>query len=113
MECTAYLANYNQQKTGHLKGTVEYVDPYVTSVNEMKALLGDDMLVNTVLQSGPVAAVVCKLQEDPETANGYAWSSEKGSDVILQDGTFMTVSVAVSKERPVALGLPVLYEHFS
>ena len=113
MEMTAYVASYNQQEYGHIEGTVSYVDPYVTSVNEMKALLGDDMLVNVFLQNGPVAVVVCKLDEDASSENGYKWSSEEGGSLVIQDGTYMSVSVAVSKEKPFALGLPILYELFS
>lgn len=113
MDATAYVSAFTQQEYGHMKATVSYVDPYVTSVDEMRMLLEDDLLVNSFLQSGPVAAVVCKLEEDPSSANGYAWSSEKGGVLKLQDGSFVTVSVAVSKVRPASIGMPILYELFS
>ena len=113
MEATAYVAGYNQQKYGHMKATVSYVDPYVTSVDEMRALLGDELLVNSFLQNGPVAAVVCKLEEDASSATGYAWSSEKGGSLNVQDGSFVTMSVAVSKVRPISIGMPIIYQLFS
>lgn len=112
MEIAAGLTGY-QNKYGHIDGTVTYVDSYVTSVNEMRTLLGDDMLVNTFLQSGPVAAVVCKLEEDSSAENGFKWSSEEGGDLVLQDGTFMSVSVTLDQHRPLERTLPALYDIFS
>lgn len=113
MEATAYVSGFNQQEYGHMKATVSYVDSYVTSVDEMRLLLGDDLLVNSFLQNGPVAAVVCKLEEDPASANGYAWSSERGGSLNVQDGSYVTVSVAVSKVRPLSIGMPIIYQLFS
>ena len=113
MRVTVYLSGYQQQKYGHIEGTVTYVDSYVTSVNEMQALLGDDMLVNTFLQNGPVAAVICKLEEDPNTTNGFKWSSEQGGELVMQDGSFAIVSVTISEQRPLERSLPALYEIFS
>lgn len=110
MEATVYLTSYNQQEYGHMKAQVAYVDDYVTSVDEMKALLGDDLLVSAFAQQGPAVAVVCKLVEDPATANGYAWSSARGGDLTVRDGSLVSVAVAVERVRPISVGIPALKE---
>lgn len=113
MEATVSVTGYNQQKYGHMKAQVSYVDSYVTSLEEMRMLLQDELLVSTFTKNGPVAAVVCKLTEDPDTVNGYLWSGEKGGSLLIQDGSFVTVSVAVSESRPMALAMPALNELFT
>lgn len=110
MEVTLYASGYNQQEYGHMKGKITYVDNYVTSIEEMRKLLQNDSLVSAYAQNGPVVAVVCKLQEDPETQSGYYWSSPRGRKIILNDGTFMSMSVKVSNFRPITLGVPALEE---
>ena len=112
MEVTLYAAGYNQQEYGHMKAVVTYVDDYVTTVDEMQKLLQSDSLVSAYAQGGPVMAVICRLQEDPKTKSGYYWSSSRGKKVALYDGTFMSMSITVSRIRPITLGVPALEEYF-
>lgn len=112
MEVTLYASGYNQQEYGHMKAVVTYVDDYITTVSEMQKLLQSDSMVSAYAQSGPLVAVICKLKEDPETESGYYWSSPRGKKVVLRDGTYMSLSVTISKIRPITLGIPALEEFF-
>ena len=80
-------------------GTVESVASYVTSTSEIQKRLGDDTLVQSFLNNGPVIEVVCSLTEDSDTASGYYWSSKKGADVMLAEGTMLTASVLLQRRK--------------
>lgn len=110
MEVTVYLTSYNQQEYGCMKAQVAYVDDYVTSVDQMRELLGDDLLVSAFAGQGPAVAVICKLVEDPATENGYAWSNPRGGELTVRDGSPVSLAVAVERVRPISVGIPALKE---
>ncbi len=113
MEVTLYVSGYNQQKYGHLKGTITYVDQYAATEEEMQKLLGSDALVRAYTQNNtPMMTVICKLQESQEMENGFYWSNQRGGKVTLHDGTFVSMSVITSKMRPIAVGIPALEQLF-
>ena len=96
-----------------MKAVVTYVDDYVTSIEEMQDLLDSDTLVNVYAQSGPVVAVICRLQEDEKTQSGYYWSSPLGGTIVLHDGTYMNLSIEVSRFRPITKGIPALEKYLA
>ena len=104
MKVSCYPVGVNQQEVGHMNATVSYVEPYVTSVEEIKQMLKEDSLVNMYIQSGPVVMVICKLETDPSSKNGYKWTNEDGNDVVVEDGCFISVSITTRSETP--------YEYF-
>ncbi len=113
MEVTMYMAGYNQQKYGHMKGVISYVDDYAATEEEMQSLLGNDALVRAYQQSNtPMMTVICKLQEDSQMENGYYWSNPRGGSLSLHNGTFVSMSIVTSKERPIAVGIPALEQLF-
>lgn len=113
MEVMIYPTTVNEQEYGHMSGTVKSVADYVTSQSEMKKRLGDDTLVNAFLQSGPVVEVVCTVKEDPGTASGYYWSSKKGKDITLTEGTMLEAKIITEKKAPITMLLPYLKEKLS
>ena len=113
MKVMIYPTTVNKQEYGHMTGTVESVAGYVTSADEMKKRLGDDTLVQFFSSQGPVVEVVCSLEEDPDTASGYAWSSKKGKDVYLADGTMLEASIVVERKAPITMVIPLLKSMFT
>ena len=89
MEVLVYPTTVNKQEYGHMTATVVNVDNYVTSTESLRTQLGNDTLVETFLNDGPVIAVTCELKEDDNTSSGYYWSSSKGKDVMLLEGTLV------------------------
>lgn len=100
MKVSCYPVGVDRQKYGHMNATVTYVDPYVTSVDEIRELLGDDSLVNTYTQSGPVVLIVCEPEMDATSNNGYKWTNEKGDKVELKDGSFISLSITTNTMTP-------------
>jgi len=112
MDVTVALSGYSMQEFGHMKGTVTYVDDYVTSANEIYQLLEDEVLANSYIQNGPSVAVICKLQEDKNAENGFYWSNERGSRLKIHDGTATQLTIVEETTHPIQLGFPQLREYF-
>ena len=113
MQVMVYPTTVNKQEYGHMEATVVHVDDYVTSTTQMKKMLGDDLLVNSFTQDGPVIAVTCTLKEDPSTASGYFWSSKKGADIMLVEGTLIKADIVTERKAPIQMVIPLLKEFFS
>ncbi len=110
MEVLLYPSTVNKQEYGHMSGTVLHVDPYVASTEDLRNKLGNDSLVQAFQQSGPVVAVECRLQKDASTSSGYYWSSDKGSDVALAEGTMMEASIVLEEKAPITMLVPYIKE---
>lgn len=113
MQVMVYPTTVNKQEYGHMEATVLSVDEYVTSTTQMKTMLGDDLLVNSFTQDGPVVAVTCQLRTDETTASGYYWSSKKGADIMLAEGTLVTADIVTERKAPIEMVIPLLKEFFS
>lgn len=110
MEVMIYPSTVNKQEYGHMLGTVESVSSYVTSTTEMMKMLGDETLVQSFMNNGPVVQAVCTIKEDEDTRSGYYWSSKKGADVDLTEGTMLTANIVTEKKAPISMLIPYLKE---
>lgn len=110
MDVMIYPTTVNKQEYGHMKGNVRSVASYVTSAADMQKTLGNDNLVEAFLSNGPVVEVICSIETDDSTASGYYWSSKKGKDVTLTEGTMLTASVVTESKAPITMLIPYLKE---
>lgn len=110
MDVMIYPTTVNKQEYGHMKGIVRSVASYVTSASDMQKTLGNDNLVEAFLSNGPVVEVVCSIETDDSTASGYYWSSKKGKDITLTEGTMLTASVVTENKAPITMLIPYLKE---
>lgn len=110
MEVLVYPTTVNKQEYGHMVATVIQVDSYVTSTETLRTQLGNDSLVESFLSEGPVVAVVCELKMDANTSSGYYWSSTKGKDVLLAEGTLVEASVVLEEKAPITMLIPYIKE---
>ena len=113
MEVIVCPTTINRQEYGHMKADVVAVDDYVTPASSIRSMLGDDMLAQVFTQSGPVVAVTCRLRTDESTASGYWWSSRKGADLIVTEGTMVTVDIVTEEKAPITMLIPYLKEKLS
>lgn len=113
MDVYVYPSTVNRQEQGHMVARVTSVSDYVVSQEEMLNQLGDATLVQAFLQSGPVVRVVCDLEKDESTASGYKWSSKKGADITLEEGTVVTADIVTEKKAPITMLIPLLKEKFT
>lgn len=113
MTVMVYPTTVNKRQYGHMEATVLSVDNYEASAAEMRNLVGDDLLVQSVTQEGPVLAVICGLRTDSSTASGYYWSSAKAKDILLAESTPVSVDVVIDRKAPITMLIPFLKEKFS
>ena len=102
-----------EQEYGYIEAEVTYVDEFTTSSNAMMTQLGDSSLVEAFLKDGPVIAVTCQLASDPETASGYHWSSKKGKDIVITEGTMVNTRIVTDEKAPISMIIPLLRETFT
>ena len=110
MEVVVTPTTVNQQEYGHMEAEVVSVDNYVATSSSIKSLLGDDTLVQSFTQNGPVVGVVCRLKEDASTASGYYWTNKKGADIVIEQGTLMSAEIITEEKAPISMIIPLLKE---
>ena len=103
-----YPSTVDKQEVGHIMGTVETVSNHVASTTEMKNQLGSDSLVESFEKNGPTVEVICTLQKDNNTKSGYHWSSKKGTDIELTQGTMVEATIITEEKRPIDLLIPYI-----
>jgi HlyD family secretion protein len=103
-------ATAKKEEYGYLVGRVTHVAPFLSTSRGMQRLLGNEQLVNKLVQEGPLLRVDVGLIEDPRTPTGYRWSSSQGPPGRLTSGTLGEGSVVVRQDRPISLLLPTIRE---
>ena len=96
-----------------MEGKVTGVSDTVVSAQEMINQLGDQSLAQAFQQSGPVIRVSCSLEKDENTASGYKWSSKKGSEIELDEGTIVQADIVIEEKAPITMLIPLLKEKLS
>lgn len=110
MQVLIYPTTVNKQEYGHMVATVERVEDYITSTENMQVQLGDDNLVEAFLQDGPVLEIKCSLRKDAATSSGYYWSSTKGAEININAGTMVEANVVIEEKAPITMLIPFLKE---
>lgn len=113
MPVVVYPSTVNRQEAGHMEGKVTGVSDTVVSAQEMVNQLGDQSLAQAFQQSGPVIRVSCSLEKDENTASGYKWSSKKGAEIELDEGTIVQADIVIEEKAPITMLIPLLKEKFS
>lgn len=110
MEVKVYPSTVNKQEYGHINAVVNKVGDYVTSTEEMRNMLGDDSLIQSFKNDGPVMQIQCSLKRDESTVSGYEWSNKKGAKVELVPGTTVNADIVIEKKAPITMLIPLLRE---
>ena len=110
MEVKIYPTIYNRQEYGHMKGIISEVSDYAVSTGEIEKHLGSPELVNQLAQSGALIQVESNIIRDENSLSGYYWSSKKGQNVYIDEGTMCEVSVVIEENKPISLVIPILKE---
>lgn len=95
-----------REEHGFMLGTVHWVAAYPATSRGMLRLLGNQELVDRLLEQGPPIQVDVALTEDPSTPTGYRWSSSTGPEIEITSGTLAEGRIIVDEDRPIALLLP-------
>lgn len=110
MEVRISPSTVKREEYGSLIGRVTWAAEFPSSQRGMVRLLGNEALVQRLMEAGPPIQVNVALEKDPRTPTGYRWSSSIGPPVQISSGTLATGDVVVREERPINLVIPAVRE---
>lgn len=108
MRVRVELSSYPEQQYGFIEGTVISVGPFPATTARMNAVIGDEVLVQsvqTIAGSSPTEIVI-QLETDDSTPSGFKWSSSSGPDIQLTSGLMAEVEIVIDEQRPISLVFP-------
>ncbi|MCP3851317.1 MAG: NHLP bacteriocin system secretion protein [Gammaproteobacteria bacterium] len=99
-----------EQEYGYILGEVISIDRYPLTSAELLNDLNNEELIRLFQKSagGPPIRIICRLQHNSSTYNGYVWSTKNGPPVIIPAGTLGNGIITVAKQRPIELVIPWL-----
>ncbi|NPV91242.1 MAG: NHLP bacteriocin system secretion protein [Firmicutes bacterium] len=112
MEVKIYPSTITKEEYGHMKGTVSEVPQYPVTSETVMSTLGNEALAETLTQKGAPLEVRVDMVTDSATVSGFAWSSQKGAGLNVENGTLCSASVVVDSQRPISLVIPLLKEKY-
>ncbi len=101
-------SSVDEQIYGSIRGQVSRVSLLPVSREGLLAVLGDTVLVNTMLAAGAPIEVEIALESDPETKGGLRWTSATPPSTPVTPGTTASARIVVDRVRPIALVLPIV-----
>lgn len=99
-----------REEYGSIVGRVAWAAEFPSTQRGMTRLLGNEALVQRLMEEGPPIQVNVTLERDPSTPTGYRWTSSGGPGVTISSGTLAAGSVIVRRERPIDLIIPKMRE---
>jgi len=99
-----------REEYGAMMGEVSRAAGFPATRRGMTRLLGNEALVDRLLEAGPLIQVNVTLEEDRMTPTGYRWSSSRGPNLEISSGTLASGGIIVKEDRPISLLIPTLRE---
>ncbi len=99
-----------REEYGTIRGEVTQVSEFPSTVDGMMAVLRNNELVRQFSASGPPYRAIVRLERDPTSVSGYAWTSDRGAGLELRSGTLTEGEVTVRTQRPIEMVIPLLRE---
>ncbi len=99
-----------RERYGGIVGEVTEVSSFPVTVENVSAIIGNHKLAENLIKSSGKASmqVFVQLEPDPNTFNGYKWSSSEGPPIQLSSGVTAQVRVKVGEVAPISYVIPLL-----
>ena len=105
MEVEIALSTVRPEQFGYLLGRVKSVSEFPITEQGMVRVLGAPEVARQFALEGQPYEITVELLTDPESPNGYRWSS-RGPDVQVESGTACTGRIVIERQRPISLVIP-------
>ncbi|MBE8726450.1 NHLP bacteriocin system secretion protein [Flavobacterium hungaricum] len=112
MEALIVPSTVQPEEYGFIKGKVTYVSDFPITERGMLTSVKNDQLAKQLLVGGPLFEVYVDFEKDPVSYSGYKWTSAKGPDIFLKEGTSCLGKITVKREPPVTLVVPAFKKFF-
>ncbi|HHF7346047.1 TPA: NHLP bacteriocin system secretion protein [Legionella feeleii] len=96
-----------KQEYGSIVGVVEDVANFPSSQSSMMAVLSNEKLVEDFTKYGPQLYVRINLTK-ADTPSHYKWTTSKGPNMIVTNGTLCTADIITKKQPPISLLIPAI-----
>lgn len=113
MEALVVPSTVQPQEYGFMKAKVTYVSDFPITQKGMMMTVKNDMLVKSMLSTGALFEVYVEFEEDKESFSGFKWTSAKGPEVAINEGTSCTGKIIVRSEPPATIVVPALKKFFN
>ena len=94
------------QEYGYIRGIVSHVNELPSTNTGIMSKLQNTALVNQLSAGAPPVEVNIALLPSSDTYSGYQWTSNKGPDVKIFNGTMSSAYVIVKEEAPISFIIP-------
>ncbi len=112
MEALIVPSTVQPQEYGFIKGKVTYVSDFPVTQKGMMTSVKNDQLVKGLLSMGALFEVYVEFEKDITSHSGFKWTSAKGPDIIINEGTSCMGKITVKTEPPVTIVVPALKKFF-
>lgn len=112
MEAFVVPSTVQPQEFGFIKGKVTYISDFPITQQGMMTSVKNDQLVKGLLASGPLFEVHVEFEKDPSSYSGFRWTSAKGPDVSIKEGTSCTGKITIKQENPATIVVPAFKKFF-
>lgn len=112
MEVFVVPATIKPQEYGFMKARVTYVSEFSITQEGMMTTIDNGQLVQDLLKVGAPFEIHVEFEKDSTSYSGYKWTSVKGPEITINEGTFCLGRVTVREEAPIQLVIPALKKFF-
>jgi len=112
MEALVVPSTVQPQEYGFMKGKVTYVSDFPITKKGMMMTVKNDQLVQGLLSSGALFEVYVEFEKDEEAFSGFKWTSAKGPEIEINEGTSCMGKITVKSEPPATMVVPALKKFF-
>lgn len=107
MSAQVVPSTVKKQEYGSIVGVVEDVAGFPSSQSSMMAVLANEKLVEDFSQSGPQLYVRVRLMKG-DTPSHYQWTTSKGPNMVITNGTLCTADIITKSQPPITLVIPAI-----
>jgi NHLM bacteriocin system secretion protein len=112
MEAFVVPSTVQPQEYGFIKGKVTYISDFPITQQGMMTSVKNDQLAKGLLASGPLFEVHVEFDKDTASYSGFKWTSAKGPDVLIKEGTSCTGKITIKQEAPATIVVPAFKKFF-
>jgi HlyD family secretion protein len=97
-----------REEYGFIRGTVKSVAEIPSTTEGMMRTLKNQALVQSLSGGGAPFEVVVEMERDANTPTGFKWSSSRGPEADVNNGTLAEVQITVRNIHLISLAIPAL-----
>jgi len=112
MEAFVVPSTVQPQEFGFMEAKVTYVSDFPITERGMMTSVKNDQLAKGLLASGPLFEVHVEFTKDPASFSGYKWTSAKGPNVYIREGTSCNGKITIDQEPPATIVVPAFKKFF-